>query len=259
MLSRRSNSCYCRVAAIVVTNPAQQQLLPARLGILPRASVGSSPADERWMQGTALACAGLLIGIAHRLLFSSCGRSCGAGSCGAGSCGVGSCRAGSCGAGSCGGGQLRGGQLRGGQRSGSRAVIPPNHATRPPHFAPPTSEILPPVHQLNSPPRASSCSWRDTQTQLPQALPDPTPHIVPPNSDILPPPSHHYAPPTSEILPPVEIGEPPKDFPFQLAGYTDIAPDEFVYAKTPGGNWIAAAQDPEGRLFMIDEVCGGRC
>lgn len=57
-----------------------------------------------------------------------------------------------------------------------------------------------------------------------------------------------------KILPPVQIGEPPKDFPFQLAGYTDVAPDEFVYAKTPGGNWIAAAQDPEGRLFMIDEI-----
>jgi hypothetical protein len=55
----------------------------------------------------------------------------------------------------------------------------------------------------------------------------------------------------------VEIGQPPKDFNFQLAGYTDIAPEEFVYAKTPGGNWIAAAQDPEGRLFMIDEVRSG--
>ena len=57
-----------------------------------------------------------------------------------------------------------------------------------------------------------------------------------------------------EILPPVEIGQPPADFPFKLAGYTDVSPDEFVYAKTPGGNWIAAAQDPEGRLYMIDQV-----
>ena len=50
------------------------------------------------------------------------------------------------------------------------------------------------------------------------------------------------------------IGEPPADFPFKLAGFTDVAPDEFVYAKTPGGNWIAAAQDPSGRLYMIDEA-----
>lgn len=57
-----------------------------------------------------------------------------------------------------------------------------------------------------------------------------------------------------KILPPVEIGQPPADFPFKLAGYTDVAPEEFVYAKTPGGNWIAAAQDPNGRLFMIDEI-----
>jgi hypothetical protein len=59
---------------------------------------------------------------------------------------------------------------------------------------------------------------------------------------------------TKQVLPPVKIGEPPADFSFKLAGYTDIAPEEFVYAKTPGGNWIAAATDPEGRLFMIDEV-----
>lgn len=52
----------------------------------------------------------------------------------------------------------------------------------------------------------------------------------------------------------MEIGQPPKDFPFKLAGYTDVAPEEFVYAKTPGGNWVAAAQDPQGRLYMIDQV-----
>ncbi|KAI8466813.1 MAG: hypothetical protein J3K34DRAFT_524222 [Monoraphidium minutum] len=57
-----------------------------------------------------------------------------------------------------------------------------------------------------------------------------------------------------KILPPVTIGSPPEAFPFALAGYTDIAPEEFVYARTPGGNWIAAAQDPDGRLFMIDEI-----
>lgn len=58
----------------------------------------------------------------------------------------------------------------------------------------------------------------------------------------------------AELLPPVQIGQPPADFPFQLAGYTDIAPEEFVYAKTPGGHWIAAATDPQGRLYMIDEI-----
>jgi hypothetical protein len=59
---------------------------------------------------------------------------------------------------------------------------------------------------------------------------------------------------SAEVLPPVEIGQPPADFPFKLAGYTDVAPEEFVYAKTPGGNWVAAAQDPQGRLYMIDQV-----
>jgi hypothetical protein len=33
---------------------------------------------------------------------------------------------------------------------------------------------------------------------------------------------------TAEILAPVQIGTPPKDFPFQLAGYTDVAPEDFV-------------------------------
>jgi hypothetical protein len=40
----------------------------------------------------------------------------------------------------------------------------------------------------------------------------------------------------TEILPPVQIGTPPADFPFQLAGYTDIEPSDFVYAKTPGAH-----------------------
>jgi len=43
----------------------------------------------------------------------------------------------------------------------------------------------------------------------------------------------------SEVLPPVQIGTPPADFPFQLLGYTDVEPSDFVYAKTPGG-WVCA-------------------
>jgi hypothetical protein len=27
-----------------------------------------------------------------------------------------------------------------------------------------------------------------------------------------------------------------------------------VYFKTPGGRWVAAAEDEQGRFFMIDEV-----
>ncbi|GIL61428.1 hypothetical protein Vafri_15877 [Volvox africanus] len=46
--------------------------------------------------------------------------------------------------------------------------------------------------------------------------------------------------------------KPPIDF--TLAGYTDLRPDEFVYFKTPGGRWVAAAEDEQGRFFMIDEV-----
>lgn len=74
--------------------------------------------------------------------------------------------------------------------------------------------------------------------------------------------NHHHATrnndntnnPQTEVLPPVQIGSPPADFPFKLAGFTDVSPEEFVYARTPGGNWIAAATDPSGRLYMIDEV-----
>jgi hypothetical protein len=58
----------------------------------------------------------------------------------------------------------------------------------------------------------------------------------------------------AEVLPPVDIGTPPPDFPFQLAGYTDIAPEEFVYARTPQGNWVASAVDPAGRVFVIDQA-----
>lgn len=57
-----------------------------------------------------------------------------------------------------------------------------------------------------------------------------------------------------KILPPVQIGQPPADFPFKLAGYTDMDPADFVYAKTPGGNWIAAAQDMRGRMYIIDQA-----
>jgi hypothetical protein len=38
----------------------------------------------------------------------------------------------------------------------------------------------------------------------------------------------------SEVLPPVQVGTPPFDFPFKLAGFTDVDPSDFVYAKTPG-------------------------
>lgn len=50
----------------------------------------------------------------------------------------------------------------------------------------------------------------------------------------------------------MQVGEPPKDFPFKLAGYTDVMPSDFVYAKTPGvpvclfraaGWWIAGLLD----------------
>eukprot|EP00798_Chlamydomonas_sp_ICE-L_P018864 gene18864-25419_t len=44
------------------------------------------------------------------------------------------------------------------------------------------------------------------------------------------------------------------DIDFNLAGFTDIPPEQFVYFKTPGGNWVASAQDEEGRLFMIDQI-----
>ena len=71
-----------------------------------------------------------------------------------------------------------------------------------------------------------------------------------------PPPTTPTTTPQTEVLPPVEIGSPPPDFPFKLAGFTDVSPEEFVYARTPGGNWIAAATDPSGRLYMIDEVRG---
>ncbi|EFJ49095.1 hypothetical protein VOLCADRAFT_117417 [Volvox carteri f. nagariensis] len=55
------------------------------------------------------------------------------------------------------------------------------------------------------------------------------------------------------IMPIDSFGDkPPVDF--TLAGYTDLKPEEFVYFKTPGGRWVAAAEDDQGRFFMIDEV-----
>lgn len=56
------------------------------------------------------------------------------------------------------------------------------------------------------------------------------------------------------VLPPVTLGSPPADIPFSLAGYTDVAPGDFAYARTPGGNWIAAAADETGRVYVIDQA-----
>jgi hypothetical protein len=44
------------------------------------------------------------------------------------------------------------------------------------------------------------------------------------------------------------------DIPFKLLGFTDLKESDFVYFKTAGGNWLAAAEDETGRLFMIDQV-----
>eukprot|EP00199_Chlamydomonas_sp_CCMP681_P006596 CAMPEP_0119107874 /NCGR_PEP_ID=MMETSP1180-20130426/12071_1 /TAXON_ID=3052 ORGANISM="Chlamydomonas cf sp, Strain CCMP681" /NCGR_SAMPLE_ID=MMETSP1180 /ASSEMBLY_ACC=CAM_ASM_000741 /LENGTH=286 /DNA_ID=CAMNT_0007093421 /DNA_START=299 /DNA_END=1159 /DNA_ORIENTATION=- len=52
---------------------------------------------------------------------------------------------------------------------------------------------------------------------------------------------------------PITFADKP-DIPFKLLGYTDLAEKDFVYFKTAAGNWLAAAEDEEGRLFMIDEV-----
>jgi hypothetical protein len=59
---------------------------------------------------------------------------------------------------------------------------------------------------------------------------------------------------TAGVLPPVTLGSPPADIPFSLAGYTDVAPGDFAYARTPGGNWIAAAADETGRVYVIDQA-----
>ncbi|GLC36467.1 hypothetical protein PLESTB_000151400 [Pleodorina starrii] len=56
------------------------------------------------------------------------------------------------------------------------------------------------------------------------------------------------------VLAPIDSfgANPPVNF--SLAGYTDLKAEEFVYFKTPGGRWVAAAEDEQGRFFMIDEV-----
>ncbi|MEW5301019.1 MAG: hypothetical protein WDW38_009412 [Sanguina aurantia] len=49
------------------------------------------------------------------------------------------------------------------------------------------------------------------------------------------------------------FGDKP-DIPFDLVGYSDLAADKFVYFKTPAGSWVAAAEDKQGRFFMIDQA-----
>jgi hypothetical protein len=61
----------------------------------------------------------------------------------------------------------------------------------------------------------------------------------------------------STELGPIQFADKP-NVPFKLLGFTDLSEDDFVYFKTAGGNWVAAAEDEAGRLFMIDEVGGGR-
>ena len=52
---------------------------------------------------------------------------------------------------------------------------------------------------------------------------------------------------------PVQFADKP-DIPFKVLGFTDLDAKDFVYFKTPGGNWVAASEDESGRLFMIDQV-----
>ncbi len=67
-------------------------------------------------------------------------------------------------------------------------------------------------------------------------------------------------------LGPIQFAEKP-NVPFKLLGFTDMNEDDFVYFKTPGGSWVAAAEDDLGRMFMIDQVhvltqrhvCGHSC
>mmetsp|Transcript_26196 Transcript_26196/g.57226 ORF Transcript_26196/g.57226 Transcript_26196/m.57226 type:complete len:347 (+) Transcript_26196:169-1209(+) len=54
-------------------------------------------------------------------------------------------------------------------------------------------------------------------------------------------------------LGPVQFADKP-DIPFKLLGFTDLKEEDFVYFKTAGGNWVGAAEDEQGRLFMIDQV-----
>ncbi|KAJ9507944.1 hypothetical protein QJQ45_021182 [Haematococcus lacustris] len=52
---------------------------------------------------------------------------------------------------------------------------------------------------------------------------------------------------------PIQFADKP-NVPFKLLGFTDLSEDQFVYFRTPGGNWVAAAEDQQGRLFMVDEI-----
>ena len=52
---------------------------------------------------------------------------------------------------------------------------------------------------------------------------------------------------------PIKFADKP-DIPFEVLGYTDLEAKDFVYFKTPGGHWVAASEDEDQRLFMIDEV-----
>ena len=68
---------------------------------------------------------------------------------------------------------------------------------------------------------------------------------------------------------PLQFADKP-DIPFKLVGFTDLKEEQFVYFKTPGGHWVAAAQDPQvsrslsgaaGRgdlQYARGALCGGR-
>jgi hypothetical protein len=60
---------------------------------------------------------------------------------------------------------------------------------------------------------------------------------------------------SSEVLPPVQVGTPPFDFPFKLAGYTDVDPNDFVYAKTPGTGQCAAAGHSDTASSKVVSPC----
>lgn len=58
---------------------------------------------------------------------------------------------------------------------------------------------------------------------------------------------------TNNKFGPMQFADKP-DIDFSLVGYTDLRPQDFTYLKTRGGHWVAAAQDQEGRIFMVDEI-----
>jgi hypothetical protein len=55
------------------------------------------------------------------------------------------------------------------------------------------------------------------------------------------------------VGPAIKFADKP-DIDFKLLGYTDMKAENFVYFKTPGGNWVAAGEDDQGRMFMIDQI-----